>query len=68
MKFMPLVLVGAVLVAGASAADAQAAGDPSKGKTVYARCAACHDLNTGATRLGPSMKGIMGRKDRKSVV
>ncbi|MCH7628674.1 MULTISPECIES: c-type cytochrome [Novosphingobium] len=62
MKFMPLVLVGAVLVAGASAADAQAAGDPSKGKTVYARCAACHDLNTGATRLGPSMKGIMGRK------
>lgn len=62
MKFLPLVLVGAAMVAGASAADAQAAGDPAKGKTVYARCAACHDLNTGATRLGPSMKGIVGRK------
>lgn len=62
MKFMPLVLVGVVLAVGASAADAQAAGDPAKGKTVYARCAACHDLNTGATRLGPSMKGVIGRK------
>ncbi len=62
MKFMPLVLVGAAMMAGASTASAQAAGDPAKGKTVYARCAACHDLNTGATRLGPSMKGIVGRK------
>ena len=62
MKFMSLVLVGVALVAGASPADAQAAGDPAKGKTVYARCAACHDLNTGATRLGPSMKGVIGRK------
>lgn len=62
MKFLPLVLAGAALMAGASAANAQAAGDPAKGKTVFARCAACHDLNTGATRLGPSMKGIVGRK------
>ncbi|NML94067.1 c-type cytochrome [Novosphingobium olei] len=54
------IMAGAALVV--TAASAQAAGDPAKGKTVYARCAACHDLNTGATRLGPSMKGIIGRK------
>lgn len=62
MKFLPLVLGAAVLAATATVAPAQAAGDPAKGKTVYARCAACHDLNTGATRLGPSMKGVLGRK------
>ena len=62
MKFLPLVLGAVVLAATATVAPAQAAGDPAKGKTVYARCAACHDLNTGATRLGPSMKGIVGRK------
>lgn len=62
MKFLPLVLAAAAVMAGASVANAQAAGDPAKGKTVFARCAACHDLNTGATRLGPSMKGIIGRK------
>lgn len=62
MKFLPLVLGAVVLAATATVVPAQAAGDPAKGKTVYARCAACHDLNTGATRLGPSMKGVMGRK------
>ncbi|MCW1384148.1 cytochrome c family protein [Novosphingobium sp. KCTC 2891] len=63
MKVLPLILGAAVLaVTGSAVAGAQTAGDPAKGKTVYARCAACHDLNTGATRLGPSMKGIVGRK------
>ena len=33
-----------------------------KGKAVFARCMACHDLNTGANRIGPSLKGVIGRK------
>jgi cytochrome c len=48
--------------AGAAQAAGPAAGDAGRGKTVFARCAACHDLNTGAVRMGPSLKGIMGRK------
>ena len=53
----------AALTALAGAAQAAGtAGDPVKGKTVFARCAACHDLNTGAVRMGPSLKGIIGRK------
>ncbi|KPF55858.1 cytochrome C [Novosphingobium sp. AAP1] len=46
-------------VAPAAAAEG---GDPAHGRTVAARCLACHDLNTGATRLGPSLKGVIGRK------
>ena len=58
----PIALLAAVSLAIAGTAMAQQApGDPVRGKTVYARCAACHDLNTGATRLGPSLKGVVGR-------
>lgn len=53
-----LGLATALIAVSASAAG----GDPAHGKTVFARCAACHDLNTGKTVLGPSLKGIVGRK------
>jgi cytochrome c len=44
----------------ASPALAQA-GDASKGKAVFDRCMACHSVDAGAYRLGPSLSGIMGR-------
>lgn len=50
-----------IFALGATPASAQD-GDPVHGRTVAARCLACHDLNTGATRLGPSLKGVIGRK------
>lgn len=53
--------LAALAVAGAAQA-AGPAGDATRGKTVFARCAACHDLNTGAIRMGPSLKGVFGRK------
>lgn len=59
-QMMPTALAAIALVVTGSAM-AQSAGDPVRGKSVYARCAACHDLNTGATRLGPSLKGVVGR-------
>ncbi len=62
MKLTVITLGVAALLAGAATTAAAAGPDPVHGKTVYARCVACHDLNTGATRLGPSLKGIMGRK------
>lgn len=61
MKRIALFTAAVVALASTGVAVAQPAGDPVRGKTVYARCAACHDLNTGATRLGPSLKGIIGR-------
>lgn len=64
MKFAGVFVgVAALAAVGAAATTASAAGaDPAKGKTVFARCVACHDLNTGKTLLGPSLKGVMGRK------
>lgn len=50
------------LAATAVSASAAGGGDAAHGKQVYARCAACHDLNSGKTLLGPSLKGIIGRK------
>jgi len=54
--------LAALTAAGAAQAAGPVAGDAARGKTVFARCAACHDLNTGAVRMGPSLKGVMGRK------
>ncbi|WP_176595842.1 MULTISPECIES: c-type cytochrome [Sphingobium] len=36
-------------------------GDAAKGKAVFARCMACHSVDPGANRLGPSLAGVMGR-------
>lgn len=61
MRSLAIISAATLALAGIGTAMAQTAGDPVRGKTVYARCAACHDLNTGATRLGPSLKGVVGR-------
>ena len=40
----------------------EADGDPSRGKTVFAACGACHSLNDGEHRVGPSLHGVIGRR------
>jgi cytochrome c len=53
----------AVLALAAMASGAQAAGDASKGKTVFQRCAICHrDAKDAGNGLGPNLFGIVGRK------
>jgi len=47
----------------AVAGGAHAAGDPTKGKTVFQRCAICHRVDqSGGNGLGPNLFGIAGRK------
>jgi cytochrome c len=42
---------------------AGAAGDPMKGKAIFARCKACHKLDTSNTSgLGPNLNRVVGRK------
>src|SRR5262245_26738800 len=48
--------IAALLVAAAPAAAA----DAEHGKLVFQGCAACH--SEGANALGPSLKGVYGRK------
>ena len=55
--------VGLALPAGMPPAIARAAtGDPAKGAELYRACAACHSLEPGRHRTGPSLAGVLGRK------
>lgn len=37
-------------------------GDPAAGKTAFNKCAACHAVQAGQNKVGPSLHGIVGRK------
>jgi cytochrome c len=54
------ILVMIVFCAAGTPALAQA-GDATKGKTVFARCALCHDVKSGPKKIGPSLAGLFGR-------
>jgi cytochrome c len=52
-----------LIAAGMIATPALAAGDPVKGKAVFARCAICHNVEKdGGNGVGPNLFGIAGRK------
>jgi cytochrome c len=55
-----LPLIGLVMLAAAHRADA--AGDPEAGAQAFRTCAACHTLEPGAHRTGPSLAGVFGRE------
>jgi cytochrome c len=56
------VLSAAAFIAIGFAASAHADGDAAKGKKVFAKCMACHTLEAGKNKVGPSLHGIIGRK------
>ncbi len=39
-----------------------AEGDAAKGEKVFRKCKACHTLEAGKNRVGPSLAGFIGRK------
>ena len=51
----------AVFLVAASAQPAQAAGDAAAGKKVFKKCAVCHSLDPARRKLGPTLKGVVGR-------
>jgi cytochrome c len=55
-------LAAAALVATGFAAAAHADGDAAKGKKVFAKCMACHTVEAGKNKVGPSLHAIIGRK------
>jgi cytochrome c len=58
-KFLAFGLATAMaLASGAAFAD----GDAKKGKKVFKKCKACHTLDAGKHKIGPSLAGIIGRK------
>jgi len=52
------VLGGALALAPAAWAE----GDAKAGQRVFNQCRACHTLDPGKNRVGPSLAGVFGRK------
>ncbi|HEX9790253.1 MAG TPA: cytochrome c family protein [Kiloniellales bacterium] len=59
-RFVPAAIaLGLTVMLSAGAAHAD--GDADKGKKVFNKCKACHTLEAGKNRVGPSLHGIFGR-------
>ena len=44
------------------AVPAHAEGDAAKGEKVFTKCKACHEVEKGVNKVGPTLKGVVGRK------
>jgi cytochrome c len=57
------IAAASLIAASMLSSQAFAAGDAAKGKTVFARCAVCHNVEKdGGNGVGPNLFGIVGRK------
>jgi cytochrome c len=57
-KLILAALASAVLFA----VPAHAEGDAAAGEKVFAKCKACHENVKGVNKVGPTLKGVVGRK------
>lgn len=60
MRF--LIMLFASLAMTVAAGTAYSDGDAAKGKKQFNRCKACHSVEAGKNKIGPSLHGIVGRK------
>lgn len=54
---VPAVLAAILAASGPAFAD----GDAAKGEKVFLKCKACHENEKGVNRVGPTLKGVVGR-------
>lgn len=55
--------LAAALAMAAGAAQAQMpTGDAGKGEQVFRKCTACHAIEEGKHKVGPSLHGVVGRQ------
>lgn len=58
---MKLVWLAAIAAISLSV-PAHAEGDAAAGEKVFLKCKACHENEKGVNKVGPTLKGIVGRK------
>ncbi|UCH74241.1 MAG: cytochrome c family protein [Rhodospirillales bacterium] len=61
MKHKIIKVVGLAAALAALSAPALAAGDADAGKKVFNKCKACHALDEGKNKVGPSLFGVLGK-------
>lgn len=59
LKMTTLSFAAAILLG--TAAPAFAEGDAAEGEKVFRKCQACHVVNKGVNRVGPSLYGVIDR-------
>lgn len=62
MKSTLIKVIGFSSALAAFAAPALADGDAAAGEKVFNKCKACHSLEEGKNKVGPSLHGVIGRK------
>ncbi len=61
MQFVRAGLLLAAMTLVSSQAIAEE-GDPVNGEKVFKRCVACHTIEPGKKKIGPSLHGVVGRE------
>lgn len=60
MRTRITLILASIIVAAAT--NAFAAGDREAGEKIFkSKCAVCHTVETGKNRVGPHLKGVVGR-------
>ena len=59
---MTRTTIFAVLILMSTTSVSHAEGDAAKGEKVYLKCKTCHDIDKGVNKVGPTLKGLVGRK------
>jgi cytochrome c len=56
-----LILAGVAALATTAFAGSASADPDADGEKLFKRCAACHSLDAGKNKVGPSLAGVIGR-------
>jgi cytochrome c len=63
VNFSALPIAVALLAASAVQGGAADAVSPTRGRLLFLKCAACHDISAGpSAKIGPNLHGVFGRK------
>jgi cytochrome c len=60
MKSSIIKVIGIAAVLGAFGSPALAEGDAAAGEKVFKKCKACHSMEEGKKKVGPSLFGVIG--------
>jgi cytochrome c len=50
------------IIASSALGGSHSAGDAAKGEKVFKKCKACHAIEEGKNKTGPSLYGVVGRE------